>query len=48
MKNLSLLLFSFALLALPGCKNYVDEYVTYTINEPVFMEASEFRSTVAV
>ena len=48
MKNLSLLLFSITLLVLPGCKNYVDEYVTYTINEPVFMAASEFRSTVAV
>ena len=48
MRNLSLLLFLVTLLALPGCKNYVDEYVTYTINEPVFMAASEFRSTVAV
>ncbi len=48
MKNLALLLFSVTLLALPGCKNYVDEYVTYTINEPLFMVASEFRSTVAV
>lgn len=48
MKNLALLLFSITLLALPGCKNYVDEYVTYTINEPLFMAASEFRSTVAV
>ncbi|MEA4916159.1 hypothetical protein [Proteiniphilum sp.] len=48
MKNLNFLLLIAGLLLLPGCKDYVDEYVTYTVNEPVFMSASEFRSSVDV
>lgn len=48
MKNLTFLLLLAGLFALPGCNNNVDEYVTYTVNEPVFMSASEFRSTVDV
>lgn len=43
MKNLTFLLFITGLFVLPGCKDYVDEYVAYTINEPVFMTAAEFR-----
>lgn len=45
MKKLSFLLFIAGLFFLPGCDEYVDEYVTYQINEPVFMSASEFRSS---
>ncbi|WP_019539331.1 LVIVD repeat-containing protein [Proteiniphilum acetatigenes] len=48
MKKLSFLLLMTGLFALPGCRDYVDEYVTYTVNEPVFMSASEFRSAVDV
>lgn len=48
MKNLTFLLLIAGLFALPGCKDYVDEYVTYTVNEPVFMSTAEFRSTVNV
>lgn len=39
------LLFSFAL---AGCEDVVKETVTYRINEPVFMSANEFRSSVKV
>ncbi|SFS31906.1 LVIVD repeat-containing protein [Porphyromonadaceae bacterium NLAE-zl-C104] len=46
MKKLTFLLLITGLFVLPGCKDYVDEYVTYTVNEPVFMSASEFRSAV--
>lgn len=48
MKKLTFLLLMSGLFVLPGCKDYVDEYVTYTLNEPVFMSAAEFRSTVDV
>lgn len=48
MKNLTLLLFAWALLAMTGCEDYVEEHVTYTINEPVFMSLSEFRSMVSI
>lgn len=48
MKKLTFLLLITGLFVLPGCKDYVDEYVTYTVNEPVFMSASEFRSAVDV
>jgi hypothetical protein len=48
MRNLTFLLFIAGLFALPGCNDYVDEYVTYTVNEPVFMSAAEFRSSVDV
>ena len=48
MKKLTFLLLMTGLFVLPGCKDYEDEYVTYTVNEPVFMSASEFRSVVDV
>lgn len=48
MKKVSFLLFVIGLFALSGCKDSVNEYVTYTVNEPVFMSASEFRSTPVV
>ncbi len=48
MQKLTYLFFIAGLLLFTGCKDYVDEYVTYTINEPVFMPVSEFRSAVAV
>jgi len=35
-------------LALSGCSDTVTETVTYMINEPVFMSADEFRSSVKV
>ncbi|MDD2247027.1 MAG: hypothetical protein PHI70_09355 [Proteiniphilum sp.] len=48
MQRFTFLLFIAGLFIIPGCKDYVDEYVSYTINEPVFMPVSEFRSTVGV
>lgn len=48
MKRLSFLLLITGLFVLPGCKDYVDEYVTHIVNEPVFMAAAEFRSAVDV
>lgn len=48
MKKLTFFLLMTGLFALPGCRDYVDEYVTYTVNESVFMSASEFRSAVDV
>lgn len=48
MKKISFLFFIAGLFLFPGCKDYVDEYVAYTINEPVFMSAGEFRSAVDV
>lgn len=48
MQKLTYLFLVTGLLLFAGCKDYVDEYVTYTINEPIFMSASEFRSAVAV
>ncbi|MCE5179038.1 MAG: hypothetical protein LLF81_07845 [Porphyromonadaceae bacterium] len=48
MQKLTYLFFITGLLLFAGCKDYVEEYVSYTINEPVFMPASEFRSTVSV
>lgn len=48
MQKLTYLFFIAGLLLFAGCKDYVEEYVSYTINEPVFMPASEFRSTVGV
>ncbi|MDR2816664.1 MAG: hypothetical protein LBB62_08190 [Proteiniphilum sp.] len=47
MKNFAFLLLIAGLFVLPGCKDYVDEYVTYTINEPVFMSSAEFRSAAS-
>jgi len=47
MKKL-LFLFSLALIALTGCEDQVSETVTYKINEPVFMSAAAFRSSVKV
>ena len=48
MKKLTFLLLITGVFVLPGCSDYVDEYVTYTVNEPVFMSAAEFRSAVDV
>ncbi|WP_294082177.1 LVIVD repeat-containing protein [Proteiniphilum sp. UBA5384] len=48
MKKLTFLLLITGVFVLPGCKDYVDEYVTYTVNEPVFMSTAEFRSAVDV
>ncbi len=48
MKKVSFLLFVAGLFLLPACKDSVEEYVTYKMNEPVFMPASEFRSSVNV
>ena len=48
MQKFTFLLFVAGLFIFPGCKDYVDEYVTYTINEPVFMQIGEFRSAVDV
>ncbi len=48
MQKLTYLFFIAGLLLFAGCKDYVEEYVSYTINEPVFMPASEFRSMVGV
>lgn len=48
MQKITFLLFVAGLFIFPGCKDYVDEYVTYTINEPVFMPVGEFRSAVDV
>ncbi|MFA7494000.1 MAG: hypothetical protein WCZ43_10870 [Proteiniphilum sp.] len=48
MKKLSFLLLMTGLFVLPGCKDYVNDYITYTVNEPVFMPVSEFRSAVDV
>ena len=48
MQKLTYLFFIAGLLLFAGCKDYVEEYVSYTINEPVFMPASEFRSMVDV
>lgn len=48
MKKLSFALFIAGLFLLPGCKDSVEEYVTYQINEPVFMSAAQFRSSVNV
>lgn len=48
MKKLSFALFIAGLFLLPGCKDSVEEYVTYQINEPVFMSVGEFRSSVNV
>ena len=48
MQKLTYLFFITGLLLFAGCKDYVEEYVSYTINEPVFMPANEFRSTVSV
>ena len=48
MKKITYLFFITALFNLTGCKDYVDEYITYTINEPLFIPESEFRSAVEV
>ncbi len=48
MKKLFFLLFILSAGMLSGCKESAQEYVTYTTNEPIFMSASEFRSSVAV
>lgn len=48
MKKMIFLLLMTGLFGLPGCKDHVNEYVTYTENEPVFMSAVEFRSAVDV
>lgn len=48
MRKLTFLLLVAGLFFLPGCKDHVDEYVAYTVNEPVFMPASEFRSSIEV
>jgi hypothetical protein len=48
MQKITFFLFIAGLFVFAGCKDYVDEYVTYTINEPVFMPAGEFRSAVEV
>src|SRR5690554_7876995 len=48
MKKITYLFILAGMVLFAGCKDYVDEYVTYTVNEPVFMSASEFRSAVAV
>lgn len=46
-RNLFLLL-SVVLFALTSCKDSVTERVTYKINEPVYMSAEKFRSSVKV
>lgn len=48
MKKITYLFILAGMVLFAGCKDYVDEYVTYTVNEPIFMSASEFRSAVAV
>lgn len=48
MKQLRFLWFICSAFLLLSCENSTEEYVTYTINEPVFMSASEFRSAVDV
>lgn len=48
MKKLTFLLMMTGLFVLPGCKDYVNDYITYKVNEPVFMPVSEFRSAVDV
>ena len=35
-------------IVLSSCSNYVTQTVTYKINEPVFMPAETFRSSVKV
>jgi len=47
MKKL-LFLFSLMLIVLTACEDRVSETVTYKINEPVFMSAAAFRSSVKV
>ena len=47
MKKL-LFLFSITLFALTSCEDKVTETVTYKINEPIFMNAETFRSSVKV
>jgi len=46
-KNLYLLM-SVVVFALTSCKDSVTERVTYKINEPVYMSAEKFRSSVRV
>ena len=49
MKELKLLSVLFAgIIAFSGCNDTVTETVTYLTNEPVFMSAEEFRSSVKV
>jgi hypothetical protein len=43
-----LFFFSLALITFTSCKDTVSEMVTYKINEPVFMSAVAFRSSVKV
>ena len=47
MKKLLFALYA-GIIAMTGCRDTVTETVTYLINEPVFMSADEFRSTVKV
>jgi hypothetical protein len=47
MKKL-LFLFTIALFALTSCEEKITETVTYKINEPIFMSAATFRSSVKV
>jgi len=47
MKKLVFVLYA-GVIALSGCNDTVTETVTYMINEPVFMSADEFRSSVKV
>jgi hypothetical protein len=47
MKNLVFALFA-GIIVFSGCSDTVTETVTYMINEPVFMSADQFRSSVKV
>jgi hypothetical protein len=48
MKKLIFFLFSMGLLGLVACEDSLSETVTYKINEPVFMNKTDFRSSVKV
>ncbi|MDR0371422.1 MAG: hypothetical protein LBH80_06180 [Prevotellaceae bacterium] len=48
MRKISYLAFSAVLILFSGCERTVTETVTYKINEPVFMAADAFRSSVKV
>lgn len=48
MKKLGYLLFSILMMGFVACDESISETVTYKINEPVFMELDDFRSSVKV
>ena len=48
MKQVNFLLLFLGILSFNSCKDKVDETITYKINEPVFLAADQFRSSVKV